>query len=74
MTKDDHTAASNALIAWFMSQDIMPADAGMIMSKVIADQLVNKSRDLARLQEAILIYQTMLTLDITECLHDTRSA
>lgn len=68
MNPSDQTAAGNALIAWFQSQDIMPADAGMIMSRVIASQLVNKSRDPAKLQEAIIIYQTMLTIDIAECL------
>lgn len=72
MTLTDHTAIGNTLIAWFQSQDIMPADAGMIMSKVIAGQLVNKSRDMAKLQEAILIYQTMLTVDIVDCLNVTR--
>lgn len=70
MNQVDQTAAGNALINWFKSQDIMPADAGMIMSKVIAGQLVNKSRDMAKLQEAIVIYQAMLTVDIVECLND----
>lgn len=70
MNQVDQTAAGNALINWFKSQDIMPADAGMIMSKVIAGQLVNKSRDMAKLQEAIVIYQTMLAVDIVDCLND----
>lgn len=69
MNLADHTAAGNALIAWFQSQDIMPADAGMIMSKVIAGQLVNKSRDIRALQEAATIYQTLLYLDIVDCLN-----
>lgn len=70
MNIEDQTAAGNALINWFKSQDIMPADAGMIMSKVIAGQLVNKSRDARALQEAVTIYQTLLCLDIVECLND----
>lgn len=72
MNKHDHVDAANALIAWFQSQDIMPADAGMIMSKVIAGQLVNKSRDTNALQDAVGLYQTLLCLDVAECLHVSR--
>jgi hypothetical protein len=68
MTKDDQIAAGNALINWFQSQDIMPADAGMIMSQVIARQFVNNTRDILRLEEAVKLQRILLVLDIADCL------
>lgn len=70
MAEHNHNDAANALIAWFQSQDIMPADAGMIMTKVIATQLVSKSRNFDNLAMAVNLYQTKLVLDIADCLND----
>ena len=40
MESKEHVAAGNALVQWFNSQEIAPADAKAIMSKVIAKLLV----------------------------------
>jgi len=40
MDTKEHVAAGNALVQWFNSQEIAPADAKAIMSKVLAKLLV----------------------------------
>lgn len=70
MAEHNHSAAANALINWFQSQDIMPADAELIMSKVIATQLVSKSRNLDNLHHAVILYRDLLAFDIADCLND----
>lgn len=60
----DHDDAMIALIAWFDSQAIMPADACSIMIRLIANQLTTKTRDINSLQEAVNAARDMLMLDI----------
>jgi len=40
MESKEHVAAGNALVQWFNSQEIAPADAKSILSKVISKLLV----------------------------------
>ena len=40
MDTKQHTEAANALVNWFNTQEIAPADAACIMSKVVAKILV----------------------------------
>lgn len=53
-----------ALVRWFESQDIMPADAGICMTRLIAQQFVLRTRDLPSLINAIEIQNSLLTLEV----------
>lgn len=64
MEKTEIKQAASALMNWFESQDICPADGGLIMSRLIALQLVGKTRDMAELQKAVDIYRLVVLLDI----------
>lgn len=63
MTDLEQHEAMNALKQWFISQDIMPADAAFIMSKLMAKSLVNQNRNIISLQEAI-VHAVLLTMDV----------
>lgn len=64
LTEEDYNDASDALIEWFKYQDIKPVDGTMIMLKLIATQLVAKSRELERLSEAMRNISTLLSIEI----------
>ena len=64
MDHKEAVAASNALIGWFKSQGIEPADASLIMLGVIAAQLVKNSKDANRLAAAVNNAATILTFEI----------
>lgn len=64
MTHREQHEAMNALKQWFISQDINPADAAFIMSKLMAESLVNQSRNIISLQEAIELHAVLLTVDV----------
>lgn len=65
MTDDDRKAAVTALIGWFKSQDIDPADAAQVMSLLIAEQLVIQSQaDVAKLQQSADMMRKLLLLDM----------
>lgn len=64
MTDDETIAASKALVNWFQSQDIMPADAASVMTTTLAASLVSKTRDISSLQDAVNATRDMLVLDI----------
>lgn len=69
MTILERSQAAAALIAWFKSQDIDPADAAMIMSSVLAEQLVLKAKgDIDKLQIAANGMNKLLILDIADWL------
>lgn len=53
-----------ALKQWFESQEIMPGDAAILMTSLIAEQLVCKSRVISELQEAIHDWYKFLALEI----------
>lgn len=64
MTPEEHEQATSALIAWFESQGILPADAAFIMIKLMAQQLTAKSQDVISLQKAILLNNNILVLEV----------
>lgn len=64
MTHREQHEAMNALKQWFISQDINPADAAFMMSKLMAESLVNQSRSIITLQEAINCHAMLLTMDV----------
>lgn len=66
MNDEDRHNAANALISWFQSQNIKPADGAIVMSSVIAVQLVNKSQNFNDLEEAVEAMRTLLEIDISE--------
>lgn len=64
MTEKDYNDASNALIDWFKSQSIKPADGTVIMIKVMATQLVAKSSKLEDLSRAIILTHEILAIEV----------
>lgn len=64
MSDDEIRQASNALIQWFLSQDIGPPEAGLIMSATIARNLVSATRNVRSLQEGLNHFNTLLACDI----------
>lgn len=64
----DHAAAVEALICWFESQGITPADASSCMIDLIAMQLTLKTKDLNQLQVAANATRDLLVLDIASYL------
>jgi len=64
MTNDDRREATEALAAWFQSQDMSPADAGICMIQLAAQLLFEKSTDPIDLQRAIGKYRDALTLEL----------
>lgn len=68
MNDVDRWEAAEALMRWFESQDIMPADASSVMTTVMATCLTRKTRDLENLERAVSATRDMLVIDIAECL------
>lgn len=64
ITNREVAQASDALMEWFASQGIQPADAALAMSNLIAQQLVGKTKDVIMLQLAVDNIRTLLMLDI----------
>lgn len=64
MTEAETDSAISALKAWFISQDINPADAGIMMIKLQAELFTSKTRDLNKLQEAINSSRILLSIEI----------
>ena len=63
--KDKELAqAADALINWFQSQDITPADGGIIMAKVLASALVTKTENVAELSCATESFKLLLLIEI----------
>jgi hypothetical protein len=79
MDHKDQVAAANALIQWFNSQDISPADATLVMSKVVAKVLAGRDREGERprvsahdLADMIDAFTYNLVHDINEHLYNVR--
>lgn len=69
MTALERSQAATALIAWFKSQDIDPADGAMIMSSVIAEQIVlGANGDLTHCLDASRTMNNLLAFDIADWL------
>lgn len=64
MTSQETKSAARALMNWFESQDIMPADAASIMTTLMATALVSHTRDITSLQQAANATRDLLVLDI----------
>lgn len=64
MTETDHAEAIEALQAWFISQDIYPADADVMMTSMIAKLLVYKTKDLNELAKSIQIHAEFLAVEV----------
>lgn len=66
MTDKEMADARKALKQWFVSQDIAPPDAGLIMMDLCAELFVQKTRNIDELQDAIKLYATGLTISVVD--------
>lgn len=66
LSHDEREKARGALIGWFQSQDIGPADASFIMIALMADQLTEKSLNLDDLQKAINLNSMVLAIEVAD--------
>lgn len=71
MTDTEIDQAIEALVAWFQSQAIMPPDAAVIMIRCLAEQLILKTRDIAKLQGAVYNTTEALSCEIALLLNST---
>lgn len=68
MDDTERAQAMEALKQWFMSQDINPKDAAVIMVSLAADLLTQKSKDIPALQEAVKDHSILLAIEIARFL------
>lgn len=66
MDNRDHKAAANALIDWFVSQSIEPADGVIVMMAVIAHQMIATTHDPKVLYEGLEIHTELLVTSLQE--------
>lgn len=66
LSHEEREKARHALINWFKSQDIGPADGSFIMISLIADQLTEKSLNLDELQTAIRLNSMVLAIEVAD--------
>lgn len=66
LTFKEREQARVALVEWFKSQDISPADGGLIMISTIADNLTEKTLDLNELAAPVKIFIELLMGDIED--------
>jgi hypothetical protein len=64
ITEKDSSAAGDALIDWFKSQGLDPADGSLVMLKLMAAQLVSKTKNVHELERAIGNVKLILTCEI----------
>lgn len=64
MTEKQVCQARDALAAWFESQNLMPAEASLVMSSLLAQQFVKKTKDVQKLQSGVNAFAAMLACDI----------
>lgn len=70
MTDADRDAATDALMAWFESQEIEPADAGLVMFSVIAACLLDKTKDVSELAGAVNCAAQCIAAEIADQLRN----
>jgi len=58
---------SHELIDWFKEKGCDPADGSMIMLKLIANQLVAKTTDIAKLDKALKNVHLVLVCEVALC-------
>ncbi len=66
LSHNEREQARFALIEWFKSQEIGPAEASFIMAGVIADQLTEKTLDVVELQGAINLYKIVIAVEVAD--------
>lgn len=66
MKHKEHIQASIALVNWFKSQGIDPADAQCVMSLITARQIVNRCKTAVQMEEALAIIRDLLMVHIGE--------
>ena len=64
------TQAGEALIQWFISQDITPADGSFVMARVIASQLVHKTTNHKELETAVELFKMLMLVQIAGILRE----
>jgi hypothetical protein len=73
MDNKELVLAGNALVQWFNSQEIAPADAGAVMLKVLAKLIVERTgSNRNELDLAIDTVNLQLTHDINDRLFNVR--
>ena len=65
--EEEYVQIVKALKLWFISQDLMPADACVAMTMLIAEQMVEHTQDVTELQQAININKEYLTVEVEGC-------
>ena len=68
ISERDISDCADALVEWFKTQELMPADASLVMFRTVASQLVAKSTDVVELQKAINNVRLLLTLEVAAML------
>jgi hypothetical protein len=71
MNDADRAKAAKALMRWFDSQDIMPPDAAVLMIEVLASCLIDKTKDIRKLQESCENFKLGLVLNIALMLKES---
>jgi hypothetical protein len=64
LSDKEQIEAKNALKNWFISQDINPAEAGIIISMLLAECFVEKTTNLIELMKGINLFSQLLAIDI----------
>jgi hypothetical protein len=64
LTDHERTDAAKALIRWFDSKAIIPGEAAIIMIEVLAQCLVEKTKDIRSLNESCENFRLGLLLNI----------
>ena len=64
ITEKQTIECSDALIEWFKSQECDPADGSLVMLHLMASQLVAKTTDINKLQDAVKGVMIILTCEI----------
>lgn len=66
LSHEEREKARLALINWFKSQDIGPADGSFIMLVLMADQLTERSLNLDELQTVIRLNAMVLAIEVVD--------
>jgi hypothetical protein len=68
MTSKDRLAAADALCQWFMSQEIAPLDALVILSGVSAALIYELAKgNMPHAQEGVQVYKNQMLERLQEC-------
>lgn len=70
MTNADRNAATDALMAWFESQEINQPDAGLVMFSVIAACLIDRNKDPIQLEIGLNLAAKCIAVEIADQLRN----